>query len=86
MASKLDPDLSKKQHMFLKILEQGHSALDFVDFLNTKKPGLGQDLGNFTVDEIQQYIDEFIKNSSEQTDIKIEPIEDDVTVKKPEQL
>ena len=60
--------------------------MDFVDFLNTKKPGLGQDLGNFTVDEIQQYIEEFIKNSSEQTDIKIEPNEGDEIIKKPEQL
>ena len=63
MASTIDPELSKKQQLFVNnILEKGLAPMAFVDHLNTKKPGKGQDLTNFTVDEIQQYIDEFTQN------------------------
>ena len=34
----------------------------FANFLNTKKKGMGQDLNNFTSDEIQEYTDEFTSN------------------------
>ena len=63
MTSLLDADTSKKQQMFMQdIINKGMSPMAFIQFLNTKKSGLGHDLTNFTVDEFRQYIDEFHQN------------------------
>lgn len=42
------------------IINQGYNAQSFADFLNYKKPGCGTDVNNYTFDELQIYVNEFI--------------------------
>ena len=40
-------------------MNKGYNVLGFSTHLNSKKPGKGEDLSNFTVEELERYAEEY---------------------------
>ena len=55
-------DIEQKQNFFREnILNKGYVAEEFMSYLNTKKGEKGLDLVNWTMEELEETVSEFIE-------------------------
>lgn len=60
-------ETTKKQHYLVnKIINRGYNPDDFVEFISKKKEH-GDDIQNWTMDELKDLVDEFVDSLPEQT-------------------
>ncbi len=62
----MENDTEQKQtYLRENILNKGYSADEFMSFLNSKKGEKGLDLGNWSLEELEQTVSEFIEIKNE---------------------
>lgn len=49
----------KQEYLRVNIIDLGYNAEEFANMLNEKKPGVGADVNQYTMDELYQYVAEF---------------------------
>ena len=64
--NKMDSDEEKQNYLRVNILEKGYDAEDFVAFLTTKKGEEGVNLSNWTLNELQSLVQEYILSHPKQ--------------------
>ena len=74
----MDSDEEKQNYLRVNILEKGYDAEDFVAFLTTKKGEEGVNLSNWTLNELQSLVQEYIlshpkQNVQEVNNIQAQP-------------
>ena len=62
----MDSDEEKQNYLRVNILEKGYDAEDFVAFLTTKKGEEGVNLSNWTLNELQSLVQEYILSHPKQ--------------------
>ena len=78
----MDDELSEKQ-AFLRenILDKGYDAEEFMKLLQTKKGEIGLDLGTWSMEELQEAVNEFTKENEDNEETESEEeIEEDSDV------
>ena len=64
----------KQNYLRENILEKGYDPNQFVSFLQSKKGEEGSDISNWTMEDLQQVVQEFISINSKQSESKPDPI------------
>ena len=64
----------KQNYLRENILEKGYDPNQFVSFLQSKKGEEGSDISNWTMEDLQQVVQEFISINSTQSESKPNPI------------
>ena len=71
----MDSDEEKQNYLRVNILEKGYDAEDFVAFLTTKKGEEGVNLSNWTLNELQSLVQEYILSHPKQNAQEINNIQ-----------